>query len=141
MKIILENLKPWGFNERQLTETDFYSICEREGIEIIWSQEKYSFYFTALGVHCIVLPKRLKGLKLLFAAFHELGHYFAHSGHEPAALFNGLTQTKDECEADAIALIALMPRNRLKELAWLDGSRYGCGLYNERLRLYFLYGY
>jgi hypothetical protein len=28
----------------------------------------------------------------------------------------------------------------LREMAFLDGSRYGHRIYNERLRLYFIYG-
>lgn len=140
MKILLEKLAGLGLNRRQLTESDFFAICEAEGIEVVWSEKKFSFYFSALGEHCIVLPKRLRGLRLQFAMWHEFGHYAAHSGSEPVALFEGLTHSKDEAEADAIALVALMPIEKLRELAWLDGSRFGSRLYNERLRLYFLFG-
>ncbi|MBC7901507.1 MAG: ImmA/IrrE family metallo-endopeptidase [Saprospiraceae bacterium] len=105
-----------------------------------WSQKKYSFYFSALGHSCIVLPKRKKGLRLLFAMFHELGHHFARVGDEPAAAFEGMCNGKAEPEADAIALVAMMPIDMLKEMAFFDGSRYGGKLYNERLRLFFLYG-
>lgn len=140
MKIILDKLRPLGFNERPLTEADFYRICEQERIEIIWSEQKFSFYFSALGASCIVLPKRLRGLRLLFAAFHELGHHFTHLGCEPAVMWLGMSHDKDEFEADALALVALMPKHSLKDQAFLDGSRYGARLYNERLRLWFLYG-
>jgi Zn-dependent peptidase ImmA (M78 family) len=139
MKLILKKLEVYGIGKRPMTEDDFYNICEIEGIEIIWSDNKFAFYFSILGEHFIVLPKRRKGLKMLFAMYHELGHYAAHAGDEPEAAFFGMTHTRDEIEADAIALIALMPKAKLKELAWLDGSRFGSHLWNERLRLFFLY--
>lgn len=140
MKILLEKLKPLGFNGRVLTEKDFHAICEKENILINWSNRKYSFYFSAFGQSCVTLPKRLKGLKLLFAMFHELGHHFAHVGDDPVVMWKDMPHQKDEFEADAIALIAMMPINLLREMAFLDGSRYGGKLWNERMRLYFLYG-
>lgn len=138
MKHLLNRLEFHGIGTRALTEDDFYKICDAEGIEVLQSPEKFSFYFTMLDEHFIVLPKRRHGLRLLFAMFHELGHYFMHVGDEPAAAFlNG--HTRDEIEADAIALIAIVPKSKIKQMAWLDGSRYGSHLYNERLRLFFLY--
>jgi Zn-dependent peptidase ImmA (M78 family) len=139
MKYLLNSLdKRYGIGSRPMAEEDFYGICEKEGIEILQSPEKFSFYFTMLDEHFIVLPKRRKGLRLLHAMFHELGHYAMHVGQEPEAAFlNG--HGKYEAEADAIALIAMIPKSRLKEMAFLDGSRYGNHLYQERLRLFFLY--
>jgi Zn-dependent peptidase ImmA (M78 family) len=140
MKLLLKNLEKYGLGDRPLTEDDFFNICSIEGIEIIWSDGKHAFYFSLQGKHFIVLPKRRRGLKMLFAMYHELGHYAAHIGDEPDVAFLDLTHTKQELEADAVALVALIPKHMLKELAFLDGSRYGSHLYNERVRLYFLYG-
>ena len=138
MKHILNRLERYGIGVRAMVEEDFYRICEQEGIEILHSPEKFSFYFTMLGQHFIVLPKRRKGLRLLHAMLHELGHYFMHVGTEPdAAFLNG--HGRNEAEADAISLVAMIPRSKLKEMAFLDGSRFGAHLYNERLRLFFLY--
>jgi Zn-dependent peptidase ImmA (M78 family) len=139
MRLLLKELENYGVGKRPLTEADFFEICEIEGIEIIWSKEKFAFYFTLCGEHFIVLPKRKKGIKMLFAMFHELGHYFMHSGEEPEAAFLGLHHTKDEAEADAIALVAIMPKHTLRDPTFLDSGRFGSHLYNERLRLYFLY--
>jgi len=125
-----------------MTEEDFYRICEAEGIEIVWSDKKFSFYLCdpEFDIYCITLPKRRKGLRLLRDMFHELGHHFMHIGNDPAAAFSGLTDDRDELEADAIALVAMIPKHMLKEMAFLDGSRFGDHLYNERIRLFFLYG-
>lgn len=140
MNLLLKKLEHYGLGKRPLTEDDFYNICTIEDIEIIWSDHKFAFYFSLQGRHFIVLPKRKKGLKLLFAMFHELGHYAAHVGDHPDAAFHGLTHDKNELEADAVALIAIMPRAMLTELEYLDGSRYGSQLWKERMRLHFLYG-
>lgn len=140
MKLLIQGLERHGIGSRAQSEADFHRICEREGITLIYSSEKFSFYFSLLGRHFIVLPKRKHGLRLLFTMFHELGHYFAHVGEGPSAAFEGLTHSKDEIEADAIALVALMPIADLQTNAFFDNSRYGTHLYNERIRLFFIYG-
>lgn len=140
MHQILRRVQAYGIGTRAQTEEDFHRICETEGIEVIWSREKFSFYFTMLDHHFIVLPKRRRGLKLLFAMFHELGHYFAHAGSDPQVAFLSDAHTRDEAEADAVALVALMPKHEIMSNAFFDGSRYGGHLYNERVRLHFLFG-
>ena len=140
MKLLLRGVEAYGIGKQAQTEEDFHRIAEAEGIEVIWSKEKFSFYFTMLGHHFIVLPKRRHGLKLLFAMFHEFGHYFAHVGDDPQVAFLSDAHTKDEAEADAVALVALMPKHEIMSNAFFDGSRFGGQLYNERVRLHFLYG-
>ena len=139
MKNLLKNLEPHGIGIRPLTEEDFWSICEKENIEVIWSPEKFSFYFSVLGRKFITLPKRKRGLRLLYAMFHELGHALASPGLEVDAAFLSAAHTKDEAEADAIALVAMIPKHKIKEMAFLDNSRFGGKLWNERLRLWFIY--
>lgn len=131
----------YGIGREPATEERFYEICEAEGVEVHHSDNKFSFYFAepSLAIYCIVLPKRRKGVRRLFEMWHELAHHFLASAHEPTVAFNGLLHNKCEAEADAIALVAMMPKDRLNELAFLDGSRYGSKLFNDRMRLYFLY--
>lgn len=139
MKQLLKSLEQHGIGTRALNEDDFWRICETEGIEVIWSPEKFSFYFTLLGRKFITLPKRKRGLRLLFAMFHELGHALASPGLEVDAAFLSAAHTKDEAEADAVALVAMIPKDKIMEMAFLDDSRYGGKLWNERLRLLLLY--
>lgn len=141
MKLLLAYLsEKYGIGKHPITEQDCYRIAETEGIEIIWSEKKYSFYFHALGEHCIVLPKRKRGLHLLYDFLHELGHYFAHAGEDVAASF-AIGHTKDEFEADVIALVALIPKHQIQRFASEYGqTRFGDKLWRERCRLYFLYG-
>lgn len=139
MKNLTDNLSRFGVGQKAFTEDDFFRLCEAENVSIIWSPEKFSFYFNVLDRGFIVLPKRKKGLKLLFSMLHEWAHHKLHGGSEPVALWEGMLHTKNEAEADAIALVALIPKDKMSDMAFLDGSRFGAHLWNERMRLYFLY--
>jgi Zn-dependent peptidase ImmA (M78 family) len=140
MRLLLRNLEKYGIGVEPKNEDDFYTICEAENIKVITSDENFAFSFSMMGRRFIVLPKRRRGLRKLFSMWHELAHLLAHAGDEPCVMWQGLYCDKDEAEADAIALIALIPKSHLKEMAFFDNSRYGTHLYNERIRLYFLYG-
>lgn len=140
MQYLPTRLEQYGLGSRTFTETDCHTIADDEGIEIIWSDKKFSFYFSVLGHHCIVLPKRKRGLSLLYAFLHELGHHFLHAGDEITASFlDG--HSKDELEADAIALIAMIPKHKIMEVAEEYGhTRRTNRIWQDRCRLFFLYG-
>lgn len=143
MNLSLEKLKKYGFGVKVLTETDFYAICEKEQIKILEMDAAASFYFCTQGHPVIVLDKKLKGLRKLFAAFHELAHHFLHGGtHFESAFFFGLMESKNEVEADALALVALIPLSQICDISFLEENpnRYALKLFKDRQRLYFLYG-
>jgi hypothetical protein len=141
MKTILSNLRPYGYGVRPLGEVDLHRICDQERIRIVWSDDEFAFSISEVDWWAIVIPKRLKGLPLLFAAFHEIAHLLGgHAGETPCVMWNGFFDDKNEAEADAMALIALIPLSHLNRQEFLDGSRIAKKLWNERLRLYFLYG-
>ncbi len=140
MKELLLKLRSYGIGVRALTEEDFYRICAELSIEIIHSPHKFAFTFSMMGQRFIVLPRRRRGIRWLFRAFHELGHVMAgHAEHSPHVAFYGLeTQfhDKNEVEADTIALVALMPKDRIYEMAAEIGeTRFGNWLWRERVRL------
>lgn len=109
-----------GFNARPLEEQDFYTICEREGITVLEWKVPTSFYMSCSGEKVIVLKQGERGLRRLFAAYHELGHHFLHGGeYDSISLFRGPRDSKDEIEADAFAAIALCPDVCLKDFEWL----------------------
>jgi hypothetical protein len=142
MKHLLKRAEAFGIGIRPLDENDFHNICLREKIVVIWSDEKFSFYFATSGQAFIVLPKRLKGLKLLFAAFHELGHHIFSAGVDTTVMWKDMPHEKDEQEADAIALLSIIPREYVGRTDFLDmyPLSFARRIYEERLRLYFLYG-
>lgn len=133
-------LERYGIGSRTITEDDCHQIAEAEGVEIIWSDKKFSFYFAVLGHSFIVLPKRKKGVPLVFAFLHELAHHFFHAGEETSAAFlDG--HARDELEADAIALIGLIPKHKILEVAEeYSHTRRTNRIWQDRCRLFFLYG-
>ena len=144
MNFSLEKLKKYDFNRRILTETDFYRICAGEKIKVLELDVSASFYMSVSNESFIVLSKKLKGLKRTFVMFHELSHHFLHGGTDAASAFYfGLLESKNEFEADALALIALIPIEALESFDFLDDhpNRYARKLYKDRQRLNFLYGF
>ncbi|HRH44693.1 MAG TPA: ImmA/IrrE family metallo-endopeptidase [Pyrinomonadaceae bacterium] len=142
MNISLKKLIKYEFNRRSLTEQDFYHICEQEGITIIERYQSNCFYFTVEGVPFITIGTRKRGLKRLFAMFHELSHYFLHSGKDPQEVFFfGLTETKQEMEADVFATIALIPFNKIDDYDFLDEhpNKFARRVFNDRKKIEFLY--
>lgn len=142
MKHLLTRLERYGIGSRALTDDDLYAIAESEGIKFIHTDE-FAFSFTLLGCKFIALPRRRKGLKFTFSLAHELAHLLLMNGKEPSLAFQGLKQCdndKAEAEADAVALVAMIPKHLIREMAGMDGTRYGDKLWRERCRLYFLYG-
>lgn len=143
MKLSLKKLSRFGFNQRVLTERDFYDICEKENIIVVEREVYTSFYFTTDEYHFIVIKKSLKGMRKTFSMFHELSHHFLHGGRDTTnAFYFGMLETKAEFEADALALIALIPLPSLKNFAFLEEhpNRYARKLYRDRIKLNFLYG-
>lgn len=144
MNLSLEKLSKYGFNQKALTERDFYRICEMEGVEVIEDPRVTNiFYMTFEGRPFIVLGNSTKhrGVKRLFAMFHELAHHFLHSQrHAANAFYFGLVESKQEFEADAFAAIALIPARDLGKPEILDEYPRGFArkIYNDRIRLGFL---
>lgn len=125
MKMLLTRARLLGVGIRPITLEDFYEYCNRDGIRVIWSDEKFPFYFSIRGVPFITLPKKLTGPKLLFAALHEFAHHKLTPG--TTALFGG-ELTRDEFEADVWALVAMMPSCEL-----LDDSDDAYDLWRQRM--------
>jgi hypothetical protein len=136
MKQLIRGLERHGIGQRALTESDFHSICDKEQIAVVWSDLEFSFYFSAHHVRCITLPKKLQGIKLLYHAFHEIGHHWTHAGINPGVYWHGIHHDRNEEEANAISLVALFPT--VSRTPNID-SRFMHNLWQDRLRLHFLY--
>jgi len=103
-----------GWNERPLTEADFYVLCRRFRIGV---QEMPlsvgGFYYRVMGRDYIAVNSHLANAEKLAVMFHELGHFLFHTPETGAtANFHGIgRRTRKEREADAFALCALIPRS------------------------------
>ena len=106
-----------GWNERPLTEADFYRLCRRHKITVQELSLRVSgFYYSMLGGHYIAIDSKLPARKKLFVMFHEFAHFLMHVPDQNAtASYHGVgRQTRKEFEADLFALVALVPR------VWLE---------------------
>ncbi len=144
MKHLLRCLERYGIGSRAWTEDDFWNACSLTDTEVVWSKSRFPFCFTVPDedIRCIVLPRSFTGPQLLFAMAHEFAHIALHGGDDPCIAFQGYSDAKYEAEANAAALIALIPKQVLLSAA--DHSRcrspYLRKLWHDRERLYIIYG-
>lgn len=115
------------FNVRPLSDKDFWRIAKRERIvvkEIPLVVDGY--YQKKRGRHFIIINSRLRGMKWLHTAFHELMHYFLDvpMATEEATLYRRSKKTKRPLRreeiADAFALMAILPFPELEKLSAED---------------------
>ncbi len=103
-----------GWNERPLTEADFYRFCKRYKIGIQeMPMSVGGFYYRLMGRDYIAVDSKLAPKEKLAVMFHELGHFLFHTPETGAtANFHGVGRcTRKEREADVFAICALIPRS------------------------------
>lgn len=101
-----------GWNERPLTEHDFHRVCRRYKISVQEMPLRVSgFYYRLMGRDFIAIDSRLTGNERLTVMFHELAHFLFHTPESGAtANFHRIgRKTRQEIEADAFALCAIIP--------------------------------
>ena len=115
-----------AFNRRPLTERDFMKACQNLGITIGWANMPVlrGFHTSIHGQLTIFLDRKLKGDELIFVAFHELAHAVLHESRDPVSVnFYNQSESKDEEEADAVALLALIPTKHARHLRPEDSEQ------------------
>lgn len=133
-----------GWNERVLTERDFDRLCRRFRIRVEeMPLRPGGFYYRVMGRDYIAIDSRLAGPRKLAVQFHELAHFLFHTPESGAsANFHGLGRTRQELEADAFALCAIMPVTLLisRTPAELIDDGHPADLVAERLAVYERHG-
>ena len=136
-----------GWNRRPLSEDDFFRICRREKIAV---QEMplsvRGFYGVCKGRRFIALDSKMRGVARLFTAFHELGHHFLHAPKATAQVnyFHLREEPKVKFEADAFAVVSLLPEPKLRRMLttleeeWEPG--YTAEMIEFRLKVLATYG-
>lgn len=147
MKLALAKLKRLipELDKRPLTARDFFRICRRERIKVFEIPLSVpGFYVVCKGKAYIYLNCRLRGVAWLLAAFHELGHHFLHAPpFATVALFYQLKpDTRQEKEAQAFAITAVIPEPLMKELLasgeYVEDEGLSAELLKDRCDLYAL---
>lgn len=149
MKLLLESARRHfpDFNRRALSLEDFTSFCRRNRIKVHSIPLLVPGFFMLTGgrPHLYVDDGR-RGVTWLHAALHELAHYLFHTPpYETAAYFYRLRpRTREEVEADAFAIIALIPQGLLKKLMesedYAEDNGLPSELLKERAELFARYG-
>ncbi len=135
-----------GWNEKPLTQDDFYRLCRRHKVKVQEMPLRVSgFYYCLLGRHYIAINSRLRTDKKLFVMFHEFAHYLMHAPDTGVtANFHGVgKKTRKEAEADAFALCAIIPKRwiecrHVNELT--DDEGIPESIIKDRLLVYEAYG-
>lgn len=124
---LLKKLKktfPW-INRKPANETDCWQIVNRFKIVVRFAPLEVRGYYGKTVIrnkkrYYIFLDERLRGVELLRAFLHELGHALLH---EPQSNLEVLYsrretsfQTKQDFEADVFMLLAMLPFKRFLEL-------------------------
>jgi Zn-dependent peptidase ImmA (M78 family) len=130
-----------GWNERPLTEKDFYKLCRKFGI-LVFEEDSEEMndkgeYTVVEGVPIIFLDRTLKGLERLWVMFHELGHHLLHAPE--TCFFSEGTVNKEQSEANAFAACSLIPKPAVTQLyLWdlYDVDEFATKLFDIRLALY-----
>ena len=140
MNFITDKLAKYGWNERELNEEDFHLICEKEGIVVFeFEMRRNGMYGVCEDVPVILLNKKLRGIRKLEVAFHEVGHHFFHS--PSLCLFSRNMTRRHQLEAQAVAVVALIPYHRIETLLRSDEiSEYPAKLIKFRLEVLEYYG-
>ena len=122
-------------NERFYDELDFWFFCDDRGIDASERKMKKKGYYVAdESGDYIFIDSRLRSPRKLEVIFHELTHALLHFPTPEL-------KSRQQFEAQALALIFLIPQKALFDYSWLEENptRYAFKLFRERQRLYFLY--
>ncbi len=109
-----------GWNERPLSEADFYRLCKRHKVSVEEMPLRVGgFYYRMMGRDFIAVNSRLRNGEKLEVMFHELGHFLFHTPETgETANFHGVgRRTRKEREADIFALCAIIPK------CWVENRR------------------
>jgi hypothetical protein len=82
MRLLAEKINKLktGWNERALTEADFYRLCRRFKVSVTEMPLSVGgFYYRVGGRDFIAVNSRLAGAEKLAVLFHELGHFLFHA--------------------------------------------------------------
>ncbi len=115
-------------NSRPMTYEDFEKAARRERVRVTlcnYSPEINGYYCVqrkgSRRIPHIVINSRLDDLRRTFTGFHELAHHFLHVPVSAQHWYYcrrtaKVTDRKQECEANAVALMAIIPKKLMLEL-------------------------
>jgi Zn-dependent peptidase ImmA (M78 family) len=147
MFFLARKFKKIRLNRHVFSESDARRICEESDVEIKEIEmEQEGFYLKVQGKATIYINQDLRSIRWLYVVLHELAHHLLHaSNYQNAAYFFLAAQdSKQHHEAEAFALLAMLPEPLLRRLLAGDLLNelddFPRQLIEKRLRLLDLYG-
>lgn len=153
MKLLLSTLRKTfpGFNKKAYTFDNGLAIAKRHNIRIniVSYEDDIMGYFCIKRVgkkvrRFIVINSKLNEIDRTFVLLHEIAHFFLHvpvsAGHYYFCRRTAKrSESKNECEATAAALILMIPLAlllKMRETPFAELSETEIGYYVKRQRLY-----
>ena len=147
MFFLVRKFKKIRLNRHVFSESDVLRICEESDVEIKEVDlDQEGFYLKVQGKATIYVNRKLRGIRWLYVVSHELAHHLLHASnfHNAAFFFHGQQDSKQHHEAEAFALLAMLPEPFLRRLLAGDllneMEDYPKELVLKRLRLLDVYG-
>lgn len=148
MRFLTDKIKALrvDWNERPLTEADFYRLCKRFKVSVTeMPLATGGFYYRVMGRDFIAVDSRLSPSKKLLVLFHELAHFLFHTPESGAtANFHRVgRRTRQECEADMFALCALIPKTLVTSRSpeqFIDEDEFTAEIIRQRINILERYG-
>lgn len=148
MHFLLAKFQRLGWNTKIFSPEDFYRLCRRERPRVRVHEiplQVPGFLMVIKGVPHIYINDHLRGVAWLKVALHELGHYYLHTPPDAysSSFYMVTPHTKEEHEAEAFALVAMIPEQLLRAaLTWQIEEAYGFPreIIEARVRVLDLYG-
>jgi Zn-dependent peptidase ImmA (M78 family) len=119
MFFLIRKFRKIRINRHVFTRNDARRLCEEYDVEIVEEDlEQDGFYMKGLGKATIHVKSGLHPIKWLYVVLHELAHHILHAKDlQNAAFFClDLQDSKQHHEADAFALLAILPEPFLRRL-------------------------
>lgn len=123
MKYFVRKFRNIRLNRHVYSEDDAFRLCEEYGVDVIFEDmQQDGFYMKVQGKAAIHLRRGLRGIPLLYTLLHELAHHILHAKrYKNAAFFCiDLQESKQHHEAEAFALMAILPEPFLRRLLTAD---------------------
>lgn len=128
------------WNQRALTEQDFFRLCNRERPHRVRVHTipltVPGFLMIVRGVPHIYINSALRGVQWLKVALHELFHYYFHTPltSYAAKFYKMQPDSKEEHEAEMFALTALIPDSLLHDILASEEYAADWGINEEMLK-------
>ena len=119
---------------RAATEEDILTFLADHRVQVVRTPFiKNAAYVVYDGVDFIFINDKLRGVRMMYRLCHELGHFLFHAPTQSrygVEFFDIHWKKRNECEAEAVAALLLLPLKDVKEVQFSGIFKYDIELSN-----------